>query len=55
MFGLFKKKTEIEKLQEKYEKLMKQAHTLSTSDRKASDAKHVEANEIMNQIEKLQK
>ena len=31
MFGLFKKKSEVEKLQEKYEKLMKEAYQLSTS------------------------
>ncbi|MEM6863633.1 MAG: Lacal_2735 family protein, partial [Bacteroidota bacterium] len=43
MFGLFKKKTEKEKLQEKYAKLMKEAHSLSTTDRKMSDQKTYEA------------
>ncbi|MEM0931008.1 MAG: Lacal_2735 family protein [Bacteroidota bacterium] len=53
MFGLFKKKTEKEKLQEKYAKLMKEAHSLSTTDRKMSDQKTYEAEEVMKQIEKL--
>jgi len=42
-----------EKLQSQYEKLLKEAHTLSTSNRKLSDEKTFEAEEIMKQIEKL--
>jgi hypothetical protein len=53
MFGLFKKKSEKEKLQNQYEKLMKEAHQLSTSNRKLSDQKIFEAEEVMNQLEKL--
>jgi hypothetical protein len=53
MFGLFKKKSEKEKLQEKYEALLKEAHTLSTTNRKMSDQKAFEANEVMKQLEKL--
>lgn len=53
MFGLFKKKSEKEKLQIQYEKLLKEAHTLSTSNRKMSDQKVFEAEEIMKKIEKL--
>lgn len=53
MFGLFKKKTEIEKLQEKYEKLMKEAFNLSKVDRAKSDLKTAEANEILDQIDAL--
>ena len=53
MFSLFKKKSEKEKLQEKYEKLMKEAHSLSTSNRKLSDDKVYEADEVMKQLEKL--
>ncbi|WP_105003115.1 Lacal_2735 family protein [Tenacibaculum sp. SG-28] len=53
MFGLFKKKTQTEKLQEQYTKLLKEAHALSTSNRKLSDQKIYEANEILNQIEAL--
>ena len=39
MFGLFKKKSEKEKLQEQYEKLLKEAHSLSTPNIKMSDQK----------------
>ena len=53
MFGLFKKKTEKEKLQDKYAKLLKESHTLSTSNRKASDAKLAEAEQVMQSIERL--
>ena len=53
MFGLFKKKTEKEKLQEQYEKLSKEAYLLSSTNRKMSDQKTFEANEIMDQLEKL--
>ena len=53
MFGLFKKKSEAEQLQDKYRKLMEEAHRLSTIDRSASDQKHAEANEVMKQIDEL--
>ena len=53
MFGLFRGKTEMEKLQDKYVKLMKEAHTLSTSNRGASDAKVAEADQIAREIDKL--
>ena len=53
MFGLFKKKSEKEKLQEEYEKLLKEAHNLSTTNRKMSDQKTFEAEEVMKQLEKL--
>ena len=53
MFGLFKKKSEKEKLQEQYAILMKEAHQLSTSNRKLSDQKVFEANEIAKKIEAL--
>ncbi|MFD1614056.1 Lacal_2735 family protein [Gelatiniphilus marinus] len=53
MFGLFKKKTEVEKLQEKYEKLMKEWHSLSTVNRSESDKKYEEADAIAKQIERL--
>ena len=53
MFGLFKKKSEKEKLQAQYAKLLKEAHNLSTSNRKLSDQKTYEAEEVMKQLEKL--
>ena len=53
MFNLFKKKTETEKLNAQYKKLLEEAHKLSTTNRKLSDNKVAEANEILNQIELL--
>ena len=53
MFGLFKKTSEKEKLQVQYAKLMKEAHSLSTTNRKMSDQKTFEAEEVMKQLEKL--
>jgi hypothetical protein len=55
MFGLFKKKSEIEKLSDKYKVLLKEAHKLSTSNRKLSDAKTAEADKTLKQIEQLEK
>lgn len=55
MFGLFKKKTPEDILREKYQKLTQEAFKLSTSDRKASDQKAVQANEVLKQIEALKK
>jgi uncharacterized protein Yka (UPF0111/DUF47 family) len=54
MFGLFKKKSEIDKLYDQYEKLTKQAHSLSHQDRTAGDAKLAEAEEVMKKIEALE-
>lgn len=53
MFGLFKKKTEREKLEEKYKKLLDESYKLSTSDRAKSDLKRAEAEEVLNQITAL--
>lgn len=53
MFNIFKKKTEAEKLNLQYKKLLGEAHKLSTTNRRLSDSKVVEANEILNQIEIL--
>ena len=55
MFGLFKKKSENEKLQTQYEKLMKESFDLSTQNRSKSDAKAAEADAVMNRIEALDK
>jgi hypothetical protein len=55
MFGLFKKKTEREVLLERYKKLMKESHSLSTIDRSKSDQKFAEAEELMNQVDLLEK
>ena len=53
MFGLFKKKTEKEKLQDVYAKLMGEAHKLSTTSRKLSDEKVAQADAVMKKIELL--
>ncbi|MFT5238611.1 MAG: hypothetical protein ACI840_000609 [Ulvibacter sp.] len=53
MFGLFKKKSEKETLQTQYEKLLKEAHSLSTTNRKMSDQKVFEAEEVMKRLEEL--
>ena len=55
MFGLFKKKSEEEKLQDKYKKLMAEAHSLSQRDRRAGDQKMADAEEVMKEIEALRK
>jgi hypothetical protein len=54
MFGLFKKKTEKEKLQEEYKKLMEKSYQLSTTDRKQSDILRAEAEEVIKKIEAMQ-
>jgi hypothetical protein len=53
MFGLFKKKSEQDKLYDQYQKLTKEAHSLSSTNRKLSDQKVYEAEEIMKQLEQL--
>jgi hypothetical protein len=53
MIKLFKKKSPIDKLYDQYEKKMKEAHKLSTSNRSASDAKVAEADAILKQIDQL--
>ncbi|WP_143520083.1 Lacal_2735 family protein [Reichenbachiella sp. 5M10] len=53
MFGLFKKKSELEQLSAQYKALMKQAHILSSQDRTKSDAKYAEAEALIQQIEAL--
>ncbi len=55
MFGLFKKKTEEEKLQLEYENLMKESFKLSKVNRSQSDAKVAAAEAVMKKIELLRK
>jgi len=52
MFGLFKKKTKLEKLQIEYKALMKEAYHLSRINRTQSDQKYLEAEEVLKEIEK---
>jgi hypothetical protein len=53
MFGLFKKKSKKEKLQEKYEKLLRESYDLSKTNRKESDKKAYEADLVAKEIEGL--
>jgi hypothetical protein len=53
MFGLFKRKTEVEKLQDRYKKLMAEWHDLSSVDRSASDAKYAEAQKVLEELDQL--
>lgn len=53
MFNLFKKKSELEKLNDKYKKLLAESHRLSTTNRKESDIKYAEADKVLKQIEAL--
>ena len=52
---LIKKKSEIDKQEVKYQKLLKEPHNLSTSNRKLSDSKTAEVFVILKQFEILQK
>ncbi|WP_334058814.1 Lacal_2735 family protein [Polaribacter sp. P097] len=53
MFGLFKKKSEEQKLQEKYKKLMEEGFKLQSINRSDSDQKYLEADAVLKQIEAL--
>ena len=53
MFGLFKKKSEKEKLEEKYQQLLDESYRLSKTNRTQADLKAAEANEILKKIETL--
>ncbi len=52
--GLFRRKSAVEKLQKKYEQLLKEAHQLSTSNRMMSDQKIAEAQLLLEEMEKLE-
>jgi len=55
MFGLFKKKSEMEKLQEAYSSMLSKAHKVSHSNRTESDKLMAEAEEIAKKIDALKK
>ena len=52
MFGLFASKKK--KLEKRYAQLLEQSHHLSHSDRKASDLKMAEAEEVLDQIKAIE-
>jgi hypothetical protein len=51
--GLFSRKSEKEKLNDTYKKLIEEAYKLSHTDRRASDLKTAEADDVLKQIENL--
>jgi hypothetical protein len=53
MIRLFKKKSEKEILEIRYANLLKEAHVLSTTNRKRSEQKIFEAEEVMKKLEKF--
>jgi hypothetical protein len=53
MFGLFKKRSELEQLQEQYKKLTQEAFRLSSIDRRKGDEKMAEAEAVAKKIEAL--
>ena len=55
MFGLFKKKSKMNILEEKHKRILKEAYDLSTVDRKKSHLKYAEADAVSLEIEALQK
>jgi len=53
MFGIFKKKSEVDKLQEAYKKVMEEAYKLQSINRTDSDTKYKEADDILKKIDAL--
>lgn len=54
MFSFFKKKSKMEVLQQKYEKLLKESFEFSKVNRTKSDQKYAEAQGVLQAIEKHQ-
>jgi len=52
---LFKRKTELEKLNDKYNSLMEESYKLSRTNRTKSDEKTFEADKVMSEIVRLEK
>ena len=55
MFKLFRKKSEVEKLENSFKKLMKEWHELSSINRKLSDEKYAMAQALIPRIDLLKK
>lgn len=55
MFGLFKRKTELEKLQESYKSLLEKSHKASHQNRAEADLLMAEAEEVAKKIDLLKK
>jgi len=55
MFNFFRKKSELEKLEIQFNKLLEEWHQLSKTNRKLSDEKYAMAQELVPLIEELKK
>ena len=55
MFKLFRKKSEVEKLESTFKKLMREWHELSSINRKLSDEKYAMAQALIPKIDLLKK
>jgi hypothetical protein len=55
MFNIFRKKSEIEKLESKFKKLMQEWHEYSSINRKISDEKYAMAQALIPKIDQLKK
>lgn len=55
ILGFFKKKSELTILLEKYNRLMEESHELSTINRKESDKKFVDAQEVLVNIDRIER
>lgn len=53
MFGLFKKKDPRAEIEKRYKELLAESFRLSTVDRKASDLKRAEAEELIESMDEL--
>jgi hypothetical protein len=53
MFGLFKSKTKLEKLQDEYKAMLEKSYKLSHNNRAESDKLRAEAEKIAEEIERL--
>ena len=53
-FGIFKTKSQKQKLEDKYKALLLEAFRLSKVNRRAADQKTAEAEEVMKQLDTLQ-
>lgn len=53
LLNIFKKKSKAEKLNAQYKKLLEESYKLSTTNRRLSDNKMLEANEILKEIDLL--
>jgi len=51
MFGIFGKKSELDRLNSTYKKLLEESYKLSHTNRAASDQKAVEADNVLKTIE----